>query len=105
MEEKVKARVKTTGEIFDIEGVSLRLTGKVLSTFGLDEVEILMPDLTPDYWTRLEHQAAIGAMRGLLQNEKIMCYAQSTKGWDDFISNNALEFATALVEKLKKKEE
>lgn len=48
----MKARIKATGEIFDIENVSLRLTGKVLSSFGLDEVEVLMPDLTPDYWTR-----------------------------------------------------
>jgi len=89
----MKARVIATGEIFDIEGVSLRLTGKVLSTFGLNEVEVLMPDLTPDYWTRLEHQAAIAAMQAQIAPNCL----DSPEG----VACTAYAYAHALVEKMK----
>ena len=104
----MKARVKATGEIVDVElshyidDVAWYIT-KRLASYSENELEFI--DVPDDYWTRLEHQYAGMAMQGLLSNEKIMCYAQSTKGWDDFISNNALVFAHALVEKLKEKEE
>lgn len=91
----MKAIVKATGEIFDIENVSLRLTGKVLSSFGLNEVEVLMPDLTPDYWTRLEHQYAGMAMQGFCVNPDYR-----DKPWDR-IAEDAIRAAHALVEKMK----
>lgn len=97
----LKARVKATGDIFDIEGVSLRLTGKVLSTFGLDEVEIVMPDLTPDYWTRLEHQAAIAAIQGILSNPNIAYKDISIELLCNHWPKKAIEIAHALVEKMK----
>lgn len=95
----LKAKVIATGEIFDIEGVSLRLNGKVRSTFGLDEVEILMPDLTPDYWTRLEHQAAIAAMQAYIIASHISQFSFCEGDMKDCKS-----MAHALVEKYKKEE-
>lgn len=101
----MKARVKATGEIFDIENVSLRLTGKVLSSFGLDEVEVLMPDLTPDYWTRLEHQYAGMAMQGILACEEWKISPREGVSFAGEVALQAQEIAHALVEKLKEKEE
>ena len=100
----LKAMVKATGEIFDIEGVSLRLTGKVLSTFGLDEVEVLMPDLTTDYWTRLEHQYAGMAMQGMLSNPEVNLDYKSDGCMPQSVAAVAYIIAHALVEKYKKEE-
>ena len=109
----MKARVIATGDIVDIirnsafdKDVFYDSNGQKYNReeLSFDFKEKSFPK-DEDYWTRLEHQYAGMAMQGMLSNEKIMCYAQSTKGWDDFISNNALVFAHALVEKLKEKEE
>ena len=105
----MKARVKATGEIFDIENVSLRLNGKVLSSFGLDDLEVLLPDLTPDYWTRLEHQYAGMAMQGMLSNTSLITVLfDATKDHDELLKEVVIcshEYAHALVEKIKNKEE
>ena len=53
----------------------------------------------PDYWTRLEHQAAIAAMGGMCGNTKYNDYA-----WVD-MAKFAIKAAHALVEKMKEKEE
>ena len=98
----MKARVKATGEIFDIECVSLRLTGKVLSSFGINDVEVLMPDLTPDYWTRLEHQYAGMAMQGILSNANHALWDRENNA--EGIAKRASAIAHALVEKYKKEE-
>ena len=104
----MKARVKATGEIFDIENVSLRLNGKVLSSFGLDELEVLLPDLTPDYWTRLEHQYAGMAMQGMLNNSLLinglLKVNKSHEDIVDEVTGTAIRYAHALVEKYKKEE-
>ena len=52
---------------------------------------------THDYWTRLEHQAAISAMGGMCGNTKYNDYA-----WVD-MAKFAIEAAHALVEKMKEK--
>ena len=51
----------------------------------------------PDYWTRLEHQAAIAAMQGLMSKE----YLDNP----DSLVSHAIHYAHALVEKMKEKEE
>lgn len=51
----------------------------------------------PDYWTRLEHTYAGMAMQALLNREIIDTLEN--------VSNLSILFATALVEKLKEKEE
>ena len=77
----------------------------------------------PDYWTRLEHQAAIAAMQGMVKTyEQMMradieCKMDCCEHVDAEVANEVLrshaeacaefcaEFAHALVEKLKEKEE
>ena len=88
----MKARVKATGEIVD-KTAMVSFQG---DDFYLDELESL--DDNPDYWTRLEHQAAIGAMQGILAKYGI-------EPLPDDLINDACEYAHALVEKLKEKEE
>lgn len=107
MEKKFKARIKATGEIIEVATYSavyeLEGTGR---RFNFDEVELVEDDspVGPiDYWTRLEHQAAIAAMQGLCAN-----YTEFTKDNDGTLSNtemiveNARLLAHALVEKMKK---
>ena len=101
----MKARVKETGEIVEVK-YSRQIgpdamykdlkTGKFYADF---ELSILPEDGTPDYWTRLEHQAAIAAMGGMCGNTKCNDYA-----WVD-MAKFAIKAAHALVEKLKEKEE
>lgn len=50
---------------------------------------------TIDYWTRLEHQAAIAAMQGLLQCPHLNIIQE------ELLVANAAELAHALVEKMK----
>ena len=53
----------------------------------------------PDYWTRLEHQAAIAAMGGICGNTS---YEEFT--WE-IMAEDAIRAAHAIVKKLKGKEE
>lgn len=52
----------------------------------------------PDYWTRLEHQAAIAAMQGLLQSPHLNIMQEEP------LVGMASSIAHALVEKYKKEE-
>lgn len=100
----MKARVKATGEIIEIK-YSRQIgpdamykdlkTGKFYADF---ELSILPEDGTPDYWTRLEHQAAIAAMQGMCANPQ---YPDNS--WDA-MATDAAKAAHALVEKYKEKE-
>ena len=103
----MKARVKATGEIINLEykrySLGHRVVWKYEDEEGViwdkDEFEIVEDG--PDYWERLKHQYAGMAMQGMISNQNIMCHSQSTDGWNDFISENAVAFATALVERMK----
>ena len=55
----------------------------------------------PDYWTRLEHQAAIAAMQGILSNPAFPEHSRDGY-YKKNVVNNAYEYAHALVEKYKK---
>lgn len=59
------------------------------------ELSFLPEDGTPDYWTRLEHQAAIAAMQGILAGT----YYQGLT--HDRVVEDAQYIAHALVEKMK----
>lgn len=102
----MKARVKATGNIvnatywntsangikyYDIDNSGCTMTEEELD-FDFSE--------TPDYWTKLEHQYAGMAMQGMIR----------TVGHDRMYPPEkaaiyAVACATALVEKLKEKEE
>lgn len=100
----MKARVKATGEIVDVQECAVdmyleeigEMSGRV---FHIQELDFDNLDY-PDYWTRLEHQYAGMAMQGMIRTvghdrmyppEKIAIYAEAC--------------AHALIEKLKEKEE
>ena len=67
----MKARVKVTGNIVDVEWYGHNSTGTIYAdvthTTKYYEYELDF-DTVYDYWTRLEHQAAIAAMQGILTN-------------------------------------
>ena len=103
----MKAKNKTTGEIVDIEDMSI-------VTYKSDDgtyVKTLIKNFTfidaeKDYYTKLEHQYVGMAMQGLCAN-----YTEFTKDNDGTLSNtemiteNARIIAHALMEQLKEKEE
>lgn len=100
----MKAIVKATGEIVEVHTCDdadfVDRKGKYyweqelffgsLDTFPYED---------PDYWTRLEHTYAGMAMQGMLSNPA--CENLITKA----IVKEAVDIATALVKKLKEKEE
>ena len=65
-------------------GVGLPVCEKLEEIYTID---------TPDYWTRLEHQFAGMAMQGILAHE-------GTE-FRNYIPQEAMDIAHALVEKLK----
>lgn len=70
-------------------------------------LQLLSSEQDPDYWTRLEHQAAIAAMQGALANEDLLFSLCKNRG-DCPVKVVAIEFANAcahaFVEKYKKEE-
>ena len=113
----MKARVKATGEVFEIASYATipmeccDSFGNSLS-FSFDEVEILSEenDLKEseafDYWTRLEHQYAGMAMQGLCANPIFMKdHEGDFQVNEDMVAVYACDIAHALVERLKEKEE
>ena len=120
----MKARVKATDEIIEVNAVrrfsNARGTYIVyidVRTFKeYDKEEVDTKDLTtlaevrhmhtvdPDYWTRLEHQAAIAAMQGVLSNPNIVYKDISTGTICNHVAEEVKEIAHALVEKYKKEE-
>ena len=95
----MKARIKSTGEIGIVSNIDL-LFGNKGCRYQSNEVEIIDSyadiEITkePDYWEKLKHQYAGMAMQGLLANHGYKYHASN-------VAKGAIEFATALVEKLK----
>ena len=91
----MKARIKATGEIVEVSPYWTEIHTTNGGCYEMTEVE-LMPDV-PDYWTRLEHQAAIAAMQGILSNHNLYgSIIQMTQ-----VSRVAIDYAQELVEKMK----
>lgn len=90
----MKARVKYNNEIIDIVQV-----GTKTHLFDLNNVEFL--DNPQDYWARLEHQAAIAAMQGILSNPNIAFNDIKVDTVTDVYVDNIIKIAHALVEKMK----
>ena len=109
--DKIKARVKSTGDIFEVSDTTTIYPEHYDKSYNITEVEFLdvkgnsFPKDEPDYWTRLEHQAAIAAMQGMLTNP-IGFENIRARGGNLPIETALLasEFAHALVEKYKEKE-
>lgn len=101
----MKARIKATGEIIEISGYNYLYAENHEESYTLNEVEFLDVQEKsllnePDYWDKLLHRYAGMAMQGMLSNCEFPAY--STDGYHkENIADNALEYATALVNKLK----
>ena len=103
----MKARVKATGEIVEVAyhglGVYVDMN-KWDKEYNFDEI-IILDNGDPDYWTRLEHQAAIAAMQGIMANIDLLMSLAKKKP-DDYpakytVAEFAKDCAHALVEKMK----
>ena len=118
----MKARVKATGEIVEVDFDTVTIKGKQFGVvtdtkrlckpcrdyrkFYQDELEFISPVDTEvvDYWERLKHQYAGMAMQGILSNEdycKVILDEINEGRFADNIAIAATDIATALVEKLK----
>lgn len=102
----MKARVKATGEIVEIVGEGIQNSNMVMSAHGewftkdeLDIVPLSWKPFEPTYWQKLEHQAAIAAMQGMLASREH--YGLLTPNQ---IASDAYKYAHTLVEKYKKEE-
>ena len=92
----MKARVKYNNEIIDVVQV-----GTKTHLFDLNNVEFL--DNQQDYWTRLEHQAAIAAMQGkMAQGDN---FGNSREDVCNKIADYCIDVAYTLIKQLKEKEE
>ena len=112
----MKARVKATGEIIEVEHTAYDVNGRVIwryadientslytdgqLDFNLEEnhkgSQIIPLPYEPDYWDKLHHQAAIAAMQGVLSSCKDIHNLSV-----GMASHLARAFANELVEKLK----
>ena len=97
----MKARVKTTGEIVEVDQCSILYDDERRELMYGKELEEVQG--APDYWTRLEHTYAGMAMQGLISNSAFFKdIDRVTNGKpQDLTVSIAEQFATALVEKLK----
>ena len=105
----MKARVKATGEIIDVQhDYDLRESTVVefytnienpKKVFEKEDLEFLNDSEFIDYWTRLEHQAAIAAMQGLVTRGEVLGSSVQQIARD--ITEISCEIAHTLVEKMK----
>lgn len=126
----MKARVKATGEIIEVREVTKYDSNynplvyyKAENGFSYKEEQLDFKDLTqgkadvkeksfpkdePDYWEKLTHQAAIGAMQVMLASGvPTSLQYQYTKEADhhNVIADEAVKFAVSLVTKIKNHDE
>ena len=104
--DKIKARVKSTGDIFEVSDTTTIYPEHYDKSYNITEVEFLdvngnsFPKDEPDYWTRLEHQYAGMAMQGLMTILPNIGGLEGRTPKDEII-DIATETAHALVEKMK----
>lgn len=105
----LKARVKATGDIFEVSDTTTIYPEHYDKSYNITEVEFLDVNeksfpKDEDYWTRLEHQAAIATMQGILSNPNITYKDISMETICNHVPEKVKEIAHALVEKYKKEE-
>ena len=102
----MKARVKATGNIVDVEWYGHNSMGTIYAdvthTAKYYEYELDF-DTVYDYWTRLEHQAAIAAMQGLMSYVEQITPKEGRSFCDEIV-DISFKVAHDLVEKYKKEE-
>ena len=104
--DKIKARVKSTGDIFEVSDTTTIYPEHYDKSYNITEVEFLdvngnsFPKDEPDYWTRLEHQYAGMAMQGLMTILPNIGGIEGRTPKDEIV-DIATETAHALVQKMK----
>lgn len=104
----MKARVKATGDIIEIdEDCSYVYAKNYDKSYTLNKLEFLdvKENETHDYWDKLLHQYAGMAMQGILANPYLMKEINDFLAPELHIAKIANEYATALVERMKQKED
>ena len=100
----MKARVKATGEIVDIEDMSIVTYKESDGTYVKTLIKnFTFIDAEKDYYTKLEHQYAGMAMQGILSNANHALWDRENNA--EGIAKSASAIAHALIQKLKEKEE
>ena len=105
----MKARVKATGDIFEVSDTTTIYPEHYDKSYNITEVEFLdvkeksFPK-DDDYWTRLEHQYAGMAMQGILSNPESELDYKGDETLPQALAGCAAKVAHALVEKYKKEE-
>jgi hypothetical protein len=102
----MKARVKATGEIVEVDLPFISASKEIVyervgsvQVYAQDELDFeVQGENIIDYWEKLLHQYAGMAMQGILANYGVEPLA-------DDAAHDAYNYAHALVEKLKEKEE
>lgn len=100
----MKARVKDTGVELEVHLVDkqARYIGSDGVTYWEEDLDFGIEDKNnPDYWTRLEYQAAIAAMQGMLSNPEVDLDYKSDECMPQALAATAYIIAHALVEKMK----
>lgn len=109
----MKARVKAMGKIVEVITVAdyINENGQIIGEYkdangmlytSYDLDFYIEEGITiPDYWTRLEHQAAIGAMQGILSNPEVYLDYKSDECMPQAVAATAYIIANALVGKMK----
>lgn len=105
----ILAQIIRTGEIIEVQKISdydnhgkyigyyFQTTKPPFKTFNQDELDFEYESrYYPDYWTRLEHQAAITAMQGMMSNPSI-----DIEDSCNAVVTIAKKYSHALVEKMK----
>ena len=113
----MKARVKGTRKIVEVDYIEGDFLHTSDGLYLIAELEGIESDI--DYWTRLEHTYAGMAMQGMANRVYDLYFEDSggytdlgtayertlLKGHADILADISYQFAHALVEKLKEKEE
>ncbi len=98
----MKAINNTTGEIVDIEDMSIVTYRSSDGTWVKTLIKnFTFLDAEKDYYTKLEHQYAGMAMQGILSNYEL--YREIAKSRN--LESAIMEYASDLVKRLKEKEE
>ena len=100
----MKARVKATGDIIEIdEDCSYVYAKNYDKSYSLASLEFLdvKENETSDYWTRLEHQYAGMAMQGILSNPESELDYKGDETLPQALAECVAKLAHALVEKMK----
>ena len=99
----MKARIKKTGEIVNLASYA-RITLDQCDSWGNpieikpEDVELIQEPTEDKHWQDIRERAAIAAMQAIISQKY-----DATDGFCQSLAVDAVEYADALVEQLKKK--